>query len=134
MFIPCGESTSLGCRSTSISLSASGIRGRYVQRFERSSKRNGPHRYQPRSIRTVIGKATPLVSSGRNGSNITSKVHRCVLRNSLIRRASFVRSLDFACVTDTLQHSTCRKFPTSIGQGSIGPCTSDGAAIATSEP
>ena len=43
-----------------------------------------------------------------------AKIHRYVLRNSLIRSASFVRSLDFACVTDTLQHSTCRKFPTSL--------------------
>ena len=35
-----------------------------------------------------------------------AKILRYVLRNSLIRSASFVRSLDCACVTDTLQHST----------------------------
>ena len=46
--------------------------------------------------------------------NGPGNVQRFVLRISLIRSASFVRSLDFACVTDTLQHSTCRKFPTSL--------------------
>ena len=45
-----------------------------------------------------------------------AKVLRFVLRNSLIRSASFVRSLDFACVTDTLQHSTYRKFSTSLAK------------------
>ena len=75
-----------------------------------------------RNDSSISHKLEAYATSDRNASNISGKIHRYVLRNSLIRSASFVRSLDFACVIDTLQPSTCRKFPTSLAKLHWGMC------------